>query len=48
MAIICDTNDEVELEGEYIEMLKALQIGGIIYVSGDQKIKPSKIFRQYI
>ena len=40
MAIICDTNDEVELEGEYIEMLKALQIGGIIYVSGDQKINP--------
>ncbi len=40
MAMICDTNDEVELEGEYIEMLKALQIGGIIYVSGDQKINP--------
>lgn len=40
MAIICDTNESVELEKRYIEMLKAMRVGGIIYVSGDQKIEP--------
>lgn len=40
MAIICDTNESVELERQYIEMLKAMRVGGIIYVSGDQKIEP--------
>ena len=40
MAIICDTNESVELEKQYIETLKAMRVGGIIYVSGDQKIEP--------
>ncbi len=40
MAIICDTNESVELEKQYIEMLRAMRVGGIIYVSGDQKIEP--------
>lgn len=42
MAIICDTNESVELEKQYIEMLKAMRVGGIIYVSGDQKVEPIK------
>lgn len=42
MAIICDTNESVELEKQYIEMLKAMRVGGIIYVSGDQKTEPIK------
>lgn len=40
MAVICDTNESLELEKQYIEMLKAMRVGGIIYVSGDQKIEP--------
>lgn len=40
MAVICDTNESVELEKQYIEMLRAMRVGGIIYVSGDQKIEP--------
>lgn len=40
MAVICDTNESVELEKQYIEMLRSMRVGGIIYVSGDQKIEP--------
>ena len=42
MAVICDTNESLEMEKQYIETLKAMRIGGIIYVSGDQKIEPIK------
>lgn len=42
MAVICDTNESVELEKQYIETLKAMRVGGIIYVSGDQKVEPVK------
>lgn len=42
MAVICDTNESVELEKQYIETLKAMRVGGIIYVSGDQKVEPIK------
>lgn len=42
MAVICDTNESLELEKQYIETLKAMRVGGIIYVSGDQKIEPIK------
>lgn len=40
MAVICDTNESMEREKQYIETLKAMRVGGIIYVSGDQKIEP--------
>lgn len=38
MAVICDTNEKLELEKQYIEMLKSMRVGGIIYISGDQKV----------
>lgn len=37
MAIICDTDEDVGVEKQYIEMLRAMRVGGIIYVSGDEK-----------
>lgn len=40
MAVICDTNESLEREKQYIETLKAMRVGGIIYISGDQKIEP--------
>lgn len=40
IAVLCDTNEKLELEQKYIEMLKSMRVGGIIYVSGDQHVKP--------
>lgn len=40
VAVLCDTNEKLELEQKYIEMLKSMRVGGIIYVSGDQHVKP--------
>lgn len=49
MAIICDTKEDLYLERQYIDMLLSLQVGGIIYVCGSQKIAPiEKIPAVYI
>lgn len=32
------TNEKLELEKQYIEMLKSMRVGGIIYISGDQQV----------
>lgn len=39
MAIVCDTNEAMDLEKKYIAMLKSLQVGGIIYIAGDTNVK---------
>ncbi len=40
MAIICDTAEREDREKEYVRMLYAMRIRGIIYIGGDPNIEP--------
>ena len=35
MTVICDTNETEKMEEKYIQMLMAMRVSGIIYISGD-------------